>query len=304
MSDKNLPETIVDDDEIDIFQLWETLVEGKWLIMGCAVLCFAAAAALAFIMTPKYEAKVIATFAEESKSGGGGIGALAAQYGGLAEMAGISLGGGGNKDASLAFLKSRGFLEKFIEDEGLITILFAKDWDSEKKQWKVTGDEIPTPWKAYELFSKKVMDASMDKKTNLVTLTITWKDREKAVYWANELVRRANETLRQRTITETQSSLDFLQKELEKTSIVEVQNTIYRVMETQVKSMMMANTQEQFVFKIIDPAITVDEDAFVKPRRPLMMAFGLIGGLFLGVGIVFLRKWLSKRRINRAQSAN
>ncbi len=295
MSDNHLPESVIDDDEIDLFQLWETLVEGKWLILRCAALCFAAATALAFIMTPKYEARVVASFAEESKSGGG-IGALAAQYGGLAEMAGISFGGGGSKDASFAFLKSRGFIEKFIEDEGLLTILFAKDWDSEKKQWKVTGDDIPTPWKAYELFSKKIMDASMDKKTNLMTLTITWKDREKAVYWANELVRRANETLRQRTITETQSSLDFLQKELEKTSIVEVQNTIYRVMESQVKSMMMANTQEQFVFKIIDPAIAVDEDAFVKPKRPLLMALGVFCGLFLGIIIVLVRKAIANRK--------
>lgn len=296
MSHNLTPETTIDDDEIDLFELWATLVEGKWLILGCAALCFVAATALAFIMTPKYEAKVIATFAEESKSGGGGIGALAAQYGGLAEMAGISLGGGGNNDASLAFLKSRGFIEKFIEDEGLLTVLFSKDWDSDKKQWKVTGDDIPTLWKAYEFFSKKVMDATMEKKTKLVTLTITWKDREKAAYWANELMRRANETLRQRTITETQSSLDFLKKELEKTSLVEVQNTIYRVMESQVKSMMIANTQEQFVFKIIDPAIAVDEDAFVKPKRPLMMVLGLVGGMILGGLIVFLRKAIRTHR--------
>ena len=298
MSDNNLPKTIIDDDEIDLFELWETLVEGKWLVLGCALLCFALATTLAFIMTPKYEARIVASFAEEGKTSGG-MGALAAQYGGLAEMAGINIGGGGNKDASLAFLKSRGFIEKFIEQEGLLTILFAKDWDTEKKQWKVTGDDVPTLWKAYEIFSKKIMDASMDKKTNLVTLTITWKNREQAVYWANELVRRANETLRQKTITETQSTLDFLQKELEKTSIVEVQNTIYRVMETQVKSMMMANTQEQFVFKIIDPAIAVDEDAFVKPKRPLMMALGLVGGIFLGIVIVFIRKFIAKQKAKK-----
>lgn len=298
MSNNLTPETIIDDDEIDLFELWETLVEGKWLILGCAALCFLAATALAFIMTPKYEAKVVASFAEDDKAGGGA--GLGAQYAGLAEMAGISLGGGSSKEASLAFLQSRGFIEKFIEEEALMTVLFAKSWDAEKKQWKVPEDEIPTPWKAYNLFSKKVMDASMDKKTNLVTLTIIWKDRQQAVHWANELVRRANETLRQRSITETQSSLDFLQKELEKTSIVEVQNTIYRVMESQVKSMMMANTQEQFVFKVIDPAIAVDEDAFVKPKRPLMMALGLIGGIFFGSLLVFLRKAIRTHRAKRA----
>lgn len=304
MNENKLPEMHMDDDEIDLFELWETLWAGKWLVVGCAALCFAAATALAFIMTPKYEAKVVASFTEESKSGGG-ISALAAQYGGLAEMAGISLGGGGgNKDASLAFLKSRGFIEKFIEDEGLLPILYAASWDIEKKQWKVSPEKVPTMWKAYELFSKSIMNTALDKKTNLVTLTITWKDREQAVRWANELIRRANETLRQKTITETQSSLDFLQKELEKTSIVEVQNTIYRVMETQVKSMMMANTQEQFVFKVIDPAIAVDEDAFVKPKRPMMMALGLLGGAFLGVLLVFLRKAIQNHRSKRLSSAN
>lgn len=298
MSNNLTPETIIDDDEIDLFELWETLVEGKWLILGCAALCFLAATALAFIMTPKYEAKLVASFAEDDAGGGAG---LSAQYAGLAEIAGISLGGGGgSKEASLAFLQSRGFIEKFIEEEGLMTVLFAKSWDAEKKQWKVSEDEIPTPWKAYDFFSKKVMNVTMDKKTNLLTLTITWKDRNQGVHWANELVRRANETLRQKSITETQSSLDFLQKELEKTSIVEVQNTIYRVMESQVKSMMMANTQEQFAFKVIDPAIAVDEDAFVKPKRPLMMAIGLIGGIFFGSLLVFLRKAIRTHRAKRA----
>jgi len=303
MSDNKFPETTIDDDEIDLFELWETLMAGKWLILACAALCFAAATTLAFIMTPKYEARVIASFAEESKSGGG-MGALAAQYGGLAEMAGISLGGGGSKEASLAFLKSRAFIEQFIEEEGLLPILFAASWDPEKKQWKVTEDKVPTMWKAYKFFSTAILSTTLDKKTNLLTLTITWKNREQAVYWANELVRRANETLRQKTITETQSSLDYLQKELEKTSIVEVQNTIFRVMETQVKSMMMANTQEQFAFKVIDPAIVVDEDAFVKPKRPLMMVLGLVGGLFVGIVIVFLRKAIQSYQARRAASVN
>ena len=303
MSESKNPDTMIEDEEIDLFALWETLLESKWLVLSCAALCFALATALAFVMTPKYEARIVASFADEGKSGGG-MGGLAAQYGGLAEMAGISLGSGGSKEASLAFLNSRAFIEQFIQEEKLLPILYEGKWDAEQKQWKIAEDEIPTMWKAYKLFSKDILSTSLDKKTSLLTLTITWKNREQAVYWANELVRRANETLRHKTITETQSSLDFLQKELEKTSIVEVQNTIYRVMETQVKSMMMANTQEQFAFKVIDPAIIVDEDAFVKPKRPLMMALGLVGGLFLGVVIVFLRKAIQNHRAKRAALAN
>ena len=226
---------LANEDEIDLMQLWETIAAGKWLIIGLMLLCTSAATGLAFMTTPKYEARVIASFTEESKSGGG-LSALAGQFGGLADMAGISLGGGGNKEATLAYLKSRAFIDGFLNDNALLPILYSKLWDSEKKTWKVDDPaKVPTPWKAYKLFSDTILAVNFDKKTNLVTLTITWKDRNQAVTWANELIKRANENLRQRTIEETQQSLTYLEKELQKTSVVEVQNTIFRVMETQIE---------------------------------------------------------------------
>lgn len=284
-----------DNDEIDLFRLWETIVAGKWLILGLVLLCTSAATGLAFLMTKKYEAKVIASFTEESK-GGGGMSALAGQFGGLADIAGINLGAGGNKEATLAYLKSRAFIDGFLSDNALLPVLYSKLWDADKKAWKVDDPEkTPTPWKAYKLFSEKILAVNFDKKTNLVTLTITWKDRNQAVTWANELIKRANENLRQRTIEETRQSLTYLEKELQKTSVVEVQNTIYRVMESQIKTMMMANTQEQYALKVIDPAQAVDEDAFISPKRPMMIALGAISGLFVGILLVFVRNIAAKK---------
>ena len=285
-----------DDDEIDLFELWDTLVANKWLIALIAALCVAAATAVAFIMTPKYEAVVVASFADEGKGSGGGLSALASQYGGLAEMAGVTLGGG-NKDASLAYLKSRGFIEGFIKENDLMPILYAKQWDAEGKKWVVDDPEKePTFWKAYQLFSKNILDVQQDKKTSLITLTITWKDRDQAVAWANGLIRRANANLREKAIAESKLSIGYLEKELQKTSVVEVQQTIYKVMETQIKTMMMANTQEQFAFKVIDPAAMVDENAYVRPKRPMIIALGGIGGLFLGILFVFMRQAIRNRR--------
>ena len=286
-----------DSDDIDLFELWETLALNKWAIALITTLCIAAAAAVAFVMTPKYEAVVVATFADEGKSSGGGLSALAGQYGGLAEMAGISLGGGGSKDAALAYLKSRVFIEGFIKDNDLMPIFYAKQWDAENKKWRVEDpDDEPTLWKAYQLFSKGILAVQQDKKTNLITLVVTWKDREQAVNWANGLIKRANANLREKAIEESQLSVSYLEKELRKTSVLEVQQTIYRVMETQIKTMMMANTQEQFAFKVIDPAALVDENAYVRPKRPLIIALGGVGGLFLGILFVFIRQAVRNRR--------
>lgn len=293
--EQNPMQNQMNDDEIDLFELWATLVDGKVLIIGCSIIFALLATAAAFLMTPKYEAEVTASFAGQEKSGGS---LLAGQFGGLAELAGVSLGGSSDSSANYAYLTSRGFIEKFITENQLLPVLFAGNWDEEAKRWKAPpawqfwqeGDSEPSLWNAYSLFSEKILSVSQDKKTSIITLTVQWKDREQAVAWANGLMKAANETLRQRTIEETQRSLDYLNKELAKTSVVDVQNTIFKVMENQIKTMMMANTQDEFAFKVIDPAMPVDENAYVKPKRPLIIALGFMGGLFLGVVVVFIRK--------------
>lgn len=284
------------DDEIDLWALWQTLREGKWILIVSTITFLALATTIAFVMTPKYEAKVILTFPDDGK-GSAGLGALAGQLGGLADLAGISTGAGGNKEASLAYLKSRVLTEDFIKEYDLLPVLYAKQWDAETKKWRTDDPKkIPTLWKAYRLWTNSIFEVLYDKKTNLITLTITWKDREQAVAWANDLIAKANANLREKTIAETKLTLSYLEKELQKTSVVEVQNTIFKVMENQIKTMMMANTQQQFAFKIIDPALVVDEDSFVKPKRPIIIALGTVAGLFFGILLAFIRKSIRNRK--------
>lgn len=284
------------DDEIDLFELWDTLIKSKWLVIGTALICFLLATAMAFVMKPKYEAEVL--FMPAEQDGGGRMISLAGQFGGLAELAGVNLGGsGGNKEANIAFLQSGGFIERFISEKKLMPVFYKDIWDEKANKWKVDDPEkIPTLWGASQFF-KTIITVSPDKKTGLITLKVLWKDREQAVDWANDLVRRANESLRLKAIEETDKSLSYLEQELRKTSVVEVQQAIYRVMETQVKTRMMANVQEQFAFKIIDPAALMGEKDYVKPKRLLMMVFGLFGGGMLGILLVFARKALSNRRV-------
>lgn len=285
------------DDEIDLFELWNTILEFKWSILLIAFLGFAAATALGYIMTPKYRAEALAAPADEGK-GGSGLASLAGQFGGLAELAGVNLGGsGGGKEAAIAYLQSRVFIESFIKEKNLLPVLYANKWDAAANKWKVEDPkDVPTLWAAHQFFTKKVVAVSVDKKTGLITLSVEWKDREQAVDWANDLIKRANASLRQKAIADAETSLAYLEKELQRTSIVEVQQAIFRVMESQIKTKMMANVQEQFAFKIIDPAALMNEGAYVKPKRQLMMVLGLFGGLVSGVLLAFVRKAIQKRR--------
>lgn len=249
-------------------------------------------------MTPIYRAEVLLEpITEDGKQGGG----LLAQYGGLAAMAGIDIGGGGSnsKDSNMAILKSRVFIEKFLHDENLLTVLFHKLWDPETQSWKVEDPkQIPSMWSGVEYFTKNILNIAEDKKTGLITLAIEWEDREQASRWANLLVERVNKHLRELAIRDTQKSMEYLHAEFAKTSIVELQQAITNILEGQIKKIMMANVRLEFAFKVIDPAVVSPEGHIIKPKRRLMVVLGFVLGLFLGIFAAFIRNFIRQQREN------
>ena len=101
--------------------------------------------------------------------------------------------------------------------------------------------------------------------------------------------------MRDKAIEEARKSLTYLQKELTKTNIVELQGSIYRLMENQVHRIMLASVREEFGFKVIDPARIPDIDKYVRPNEVLYILVGLAGGLGFGLFTVTLFH-SSKRR--------
>ncbi|MCV5941666.1 hypothetical protein OFN64_33855, partial [Escherichia coli] len=88
----------------------------------------------------------------------------------------------------------------------------------------------------------------------------------------------------ERAISETSQNLFYLNEQLDKTSIADMQNTFYKLIEEQTKSLMLAEAQDEFVFKVIDPAIVPDKKD--NPNRLLIIIIGSILGLMLGSGFV------------------
>ena len=140
----------------------------------------------------------------------------------------------------------------------------------------------------------KVRSVSDDKKTGLVTLGVRWKDPETAASWANLLVKRLNERQRAQALAESQRNVDFLQKEMASTSVVSLQQSMGRVLEGEMQKLMLARGNEEFAFKVIDPATSPKQrDA---PKRALVAIVATLAGGFLGLLAVFLRKAIRERR--------
>lgn len=249
-------------------------------------------------MTPLYRSEaLLAPVTEEQE---GGMSRLAGQFGGIAAMAGIDIGaGGGTKEEAIALLKSRALTEEFIDDKDLLKVLFYEDWNEKKEKWNFADPrDIPTMWDAYEKFDEDIRSVVEDRDTGLVTLVIKWQDPKLAAEWASELIKRVNESMRQRAIIDAEKSLNYLKQELDKTSSVEVQEAIYRLVENQIKKIMLANVREEYSFKIIDPPVAPDIDAEVEPNKKLIVILGFVFGFIGAVFIAFVKNYIAKVRVN------
>ena len=225
----------------------------------------------------------------------GGIGSMLGDLGGIASLAGLNLGGGQSTTEAIAFLKSRQFAEDFIREKELLPVFFSDQWDSSRKAWRVSGEDVPTYWDGWQYFDREVRRVTEDRKAGVFYFDIYWKDPQGAALWANELVARLNLQMRRRAVAEAESSIALLQREAAATEILPLRQSIYRLIESHVKRRTMAQVQEEFAFRVVDPASPPDKDDFVKPKRGLYLVAGPVAGLVVGFMFVLFRVAFMRR---------
>lgn len=294
------------DDEIDLREFFAAFLKEKWLIIAVTFV-FAVGTVLYALSLPNIY-KSDALLAPAESSNGGGLSKMAGQLGGLAALAGVNLGAGESSQTDLAVqvMKSRQFVEAFINKyDLLVPLMAAKDWDLANNKLIVdeelynpsTGEWLrepdglrgatPTAQEAFEVFSKEVMSISQDKESGLYTVSVKYYSPYIAQQWVNWLIEDINKVMRERTIAESSQNLTYLNAQLQKTAVADMQSTFYKLIEEQTKSLMLAEVQEEFIFKVVDPAVIPElKDG---PKRALICVLGTLLGGMLGVAIVLVR---------------
>jgi uncharacterized protein involved in exopolysaccharide biosynthesis len=260
---------------------------------------FAGAIALvaaSFLIVPAYRATVLVTPVNNDLASAA-RGAVGGQLGGLAALAGVNLGGGDTKEEYLAFLQSRDFVAGFVRERDLVPVLFAPRWSG---ALAFMNAEDPTLQDAVRRFRNDVYSVDEDRKTRIVTITVTWTDKATAARWANELVDAVNDRLRARAIRESESNLAYLRQQLAQQNVLALEQALGRLIETELRTAMLARGRPQYAFKVIDPAVVPDDHDKVRPRRALMGAFGFfLGGSFAAL-VALVR---ARRDVLRARGA-
>jgi uncharacterized protein involved in exopolysaccharide biosynthesis len=277
-------------DLLNISDAWRELVRRRTLILAAATVG-AIVSIAASVLAPKwYRAEVTLAPAERQPAQG-----LVAQFGGLASLAGVDIGGSDSAEP-IAVLESRQFSSRFVEEFDLLHVFFADDWDSVRKAWKSDEQEDwPDTRDAVQYLEDNVRRVTQDSKTGLVTLAIQWKDPQAAAEWANALVSRLNEQMRQTALRDSSRNVEYLESELSRTNIVTLQQSIGRLLDAELQRLMLARGNEQFSFRVIDPAQVPR-----KPYRPRILLWsicGLLLSLCMAIVVVLFRHQMTRPTI-------
>ncbi|BCV40199.1 Wzz/FepE/Etk N-terminal domain-containing protein [Shewanella algae] len=301
------------DDEIDLRELFSVIWQSKWLITGITILFTIGSVIITLMMPNIYKSQALLAPAVE-ENGGGGLAALASQFGGLASIAGINLGGKGGTDKTLLAMevaKSHQFISNFIKKHQILPDLMAVSkwdivnnkieynpelYDANSQKWlrKVSFPFSPEPsmQEAYKEF-RKIFAIDESKDTGMVKVSIEHQSPYIAKQWVDWLVADLNKEMKERDVFEATRSTDFLNKQISMTNVADIRAILYKLVEEQAKTIMFAEVRDEYVFKTIDPALIPEEK--IKPKRALIVVFGTMLGLILSVLVMAIVHFVRKR---------
>ena len=273
---------------MNVREIFRVLWKNRLLIVGAASLCLIGTLAYIFLAQGRYRAEILLKPAD-SKSRDG----LSGQMGGtLASLAGLDIS---NKDSaeSIAILISRDLTGEFIQSHNLLPLLFPRKWDGSANRW-ISSDPSKQPdiRDGIKYFAKYIRSVKEDRKTGLVTLAIEWKDSKAAADWANQLVDLVNEKMRQRALAKAEYNIGFLRQELALSNLVVLQQSIGRVLESELQKLLLAKGNKEFAFQILDHAqIPKWREG---PESAILAISGFSFGLFLSMFFVITRDVLRR----------
>lgn len=271
-----------DPDGIDPQEMVALLKQRRSIILSVTACCAIAAFVIAAVLPRSYKATTVVAPVTVTPGGDdkGAIGGLGSALSGLAGLAGLEAGGEEKRYESVAVLQSQVLIERYIQEHHLLPVLYPRP----------NRHKPPTYWEATQYFSKRILSVTIETKTGLVSVTINWRDPVQAAQWANGLVQLSNDYLRSRAIEQSDKNVAYLNAEAEKTTAVQVQASIYAMLGAQIRRGMLARGNEEYAFKILDPALVPESPSSLPPWAWALIAT-VCGFMLSVVGVLARVGW-------------
>ena len=293
------------DDEIDLRELFAVLWAGKNTIL--VVTAVFALVSVIYALSVPNQYKATALLAPAQSESGGLSGALG-ELGGLASLAGVNLnmGGGGDDQIAIEIMQSWSFVETFIANNDLSVEVFAADgwsrssnqlqiddavYDVSSKTWRVknniTGEKgPPSSWALFQKFAEK-LSVDEDERAGLVSVSVEYYSPQIAKDWLDLYVKAINEHMQTRQIDKVTNNINYLQAQIQKTNIAEMQEVFYTIIEEQIKNKMLAEASPDYAFLAVSPSMVPEVKS--EPKRALIFILGtLLGGMLSALWVLVM----------------
>lgn len=298
------------DDEINLRELFTVLWVDKIKIIAVTAMFAILSVFYALSVPNQYKASVSLVPAQQQS---GGISGALAQLGGIASLAGVSLGSGDSSESQIAqrIMQSWSFIDDFIKSNNLeIDIFAAEGWDrasgklnidedlynSGTTQWLVKNEEtnkvgMPSSWRLFETFTE-ILSVSEDKKTGLVSMSIEYYSPQIAKQWLDMYISAINKHMQERQMAKVTRNIEYLEAQIAKTTIAEMQEVFYTIIEEQLKSKMLAEANPDYAFVAVSPSMVPEQKS--QPKRALICILGTLLGGMLSILMVLLMHYAKK----------
>lgn len=290
----------IDEDEIDLKELFITILKYKYKILGFTFIVVLCTLFYVLSIPNSYKSQVILTPQSEEKSAGGGLASLAS-------LAGVSLGGASSKDPFTMMettLKDYDFnsyiirkyklIEKFENPQNLvfamgIDLFYSKPEKSENKSEEEKIFDINK-----EL--TKILSISKEKESGLITLSAEYIDR----FFAKELVdiylKELIEKIKQQDMKEIDKQIEYYNKELNSTYDVSLKEQLSKSLSALMQKRVFSVANDYyFVSKLTDTRVAYIKEK-TKPKRGLILVVSAVTSIILGIFIAFFLEFLKSNR--------
>lgn len=275
------------DDEINLLDYFQVIWKRKFLIIALVFITVLTTSVKSLFMTNIYQSTAVITPISSKEGSGGGLSALALQFGGLP---GISLPGSSSVSEIVNLLNSNILREKLIVKYNLMPALFYEKWDGEKKDWK-KGNDAPTVWNGLRML-KGIVKVNDNTKDNTITISVEFHDPEMAAKMVEYFLAALTDHMSSEAKRVAMTNRKYLEEQLEKTADPLIRQKIYNLIATQIETAMMSEVKENFAFKVIDPPRAPDKR--IKPKRSQMAMISFMVSLFAGIFLAFFIEYIEK----------
>ena len=306
LQNRNIDNNYIEEDEIDLKELFNTIMRYKYKIAIFSFLVSIATLVYVLSIPNSYKSQVILAPQGDSKSSGAG--GLAS----LASLAGVSLGGSSGKDPftmmettlkdyefNKSIIEKYNLIEKFENPQNLVFAMGIETFYSKPEK----SNESDLDEKVFETNKSlaSTLSISTDKASGLITLSAEHPDRffakELTDIYLEELVNK----IKLQDMKEIDKQIEYYNKELNTSYDVSLKEQLSTSLSSLMQKRVFSLANDYyFVSKLTDSRVAYIKEK-TKPKRALILVVSIITSLILGIFMAFFLEFLKSNKTDEKE---